>query len=124
MTARLRLWNRQLGTYPDRGPRYAYLALVVVSTIVLYYQSYVGGAVSPSVLAHFQISFRYYLTVIVISNAAGAVASLVAGLADRFGRANIVVLGLLVTSMATAFGIPSAPSPAAYTTWVALVGFM
>lgn len=119
-----RAWRRELYRYPSNRARWGYLVLVVVVTIVLYYQQYVGGAVSASVLAHFQISFRYYLTVIVISNAAGAVASLVAGAADRWGRANLVVGGLAVAAVVTAFGIPAATSATQYAVLVSVVGFV
>lgn len=90
----LRLFDRRLDHYPEGARRYGLLALVVLSTITLYYEQYVQGAVSPSVLTHFHISFRWYLSLIVVSNAAGAMASLFAGLADRWGRANLVVGGL------------------------------
>ncbi len=120
----IRLWHRQLDRYPERGPRFAYLAVVVLSTVILYYQQYVGGAVSPSVLAHFQMSFRYYLAVVVLASVAGALSSLLAGLADRWGRANLVVGGLLVASLVTAFGIPSAPDATVYAVYVAVVGFV
>lgn len=119
-----RLWDRQLHHYPDRRPRVGYLAVVVLSSIVLYYQQYVGGAVAPSVLAHFQISFRYYLTVVVIASLAGAVSSLLAGLADRWGRANLVVFGLLAASLITAFGVPSAPDAPWYAICIAAVAFV
>ncbi len=120
----IRIFRRQLDHYPPPGRRYAYLAVVVFSTIVMYYQQYVGGAVSPDVLAHFQISFRYYLTVVVIASVTGAVASLLTGAADRFGRANFVVFGLLVASLVSGFGIPSAPDSFVYAIWVAVVGFV
>jgi len=119
-----RLWRRELDHYPAAAPRAGYLVLVVVVTVVLYYQQYVGGAVSPSVLAHFGISFRYYLTVIVVANGAGALASLVAGLGDRVGRANMVVGGLLVAGLVTAFAIPAASSAAVYATLATVVGFV
>jgi len=118
------LWDRRLDHYPDPGPRYRYLAVVVLTTIVLYYQQYVGGAVSPSVLAHFQISFRFYLNVVVVASVCGAVASLIAGLADRWGRANLAVWGLLLASVITAVGIPNAPNATVYATLVAAVGFV
>lgn len=121
---RLRLWHRQLDHYPDTARRYRYLGVVVLATIVLYYQQYVGGAVAPSVLAHFQISFRFYLTVVVITSVAGAAASLIAGLTDRWGRANLVVWGLLAASVITTVGIPNAPNAMLYATYVAVVGFV
>lgn len=119
-----RAWRRELHRYPSNRARWGYLVLVVAVTIVLYYQQYIGGAVSASVLAHFQISFRYYLTVIVISNAAGAMASLLAGAADRWGRANLVVGGLAVAAVVTAFGIPAATTATQYAVLVSVVGFV
>jgi MFS family permease len=118
------LLDRRLNRYPEGRSRYLFLAVVVISSIVLYYEQYVQGAVSPSVLAHFQISFRYYLTVVVVSNAVGALASLLAGFADRWGRANLVVAGLLVASLVTAFGVPAAPGPLAYAALLAVIGFV
>jgi MFS family permease len=119
-----RLWDRRLGEYPAPAARYWFLAIVVLSTITLYYQQYVSGAVAPSLLAHFQITFRFYLNVVVISSVAGAVASLIAGLANRWGRANIVVGGLLVASLITAFAIPVASSAVVFATLVSIVGFV
>jgi MFS family permease len=121
---RRRVFDRTLAHYPDVAVRYRYLAVVVLSTIVLYYQQYVGGSVSPSILAYFGMTFRYYLTVVVISSAVGALSSLLAGLADRWGRANIVVFGLLAASLTTAFGIPNATSRTQYALFVAIVGFI
>lgn len=119
-----RLVHRQLDEYPDGARRYALLAVVVVSSIVLYYEQYVQGAVSPSVLAHFQISFRFYLTLVVISNTVGALASLLAGVADRWGRANLVVVGLLIAGVVTGFGVPAAPDTATYAVLLSVVAFV
>lgn len=116
----LRLFDRGLDHYPEGARRYGLLALVVLSTITLYYEQYVQGAVSPSVLTHFHISFRWYLSLIVVSNAVGAMASLFAGLADRWGRANLVVGGLLVHAVLTAVAIPAAPGALAYGVLVSL----
>ncbi|HVA43660.1 MAG TPA: MFS transporter [Acidimicrobiales bacterium] len=120
----LRLFNRTLSTYPGGGRRSAYLAVVVLTTIVLYYQQYVAGSVSPSILAYYQISFRFYLGVVVLSSVMGAVASLLAGLADRWGRANLVIWGLLAASLTTAFGLPSATTGHQYAAMAAVVGFV
>ena len=119
-----RLLDRRLDHYPVGARRYGFLALVVASTIILYYEQYVQGAVSPSVLAHFQISFRYYLTIVVISNAVGALASLFAGVADRWGRANLVVAGLLIHALVTAVAIPAAPNAATYAVLVSLAALV
>jgi hypothetical protein len=45
------LWRRQLDSYPDTRPRMTYLAIVVLATIILYYQFYIPGAVASSIIA-------------------------------------------------------------------------
>ena len=118
-----RLWRRELDHYPPTRRRYALLALVVLSSIVMYYQQYVSGSVSFRLLNYFQMSFRFYLTVVVISSVAGAISSLLAAAADRIGRANMVVVGLLAVGLVTFVGIPNAHSRTAFAVAVATVGF-
>ncbi len=121
---RLRLWDRQLDTYPSARARAGFLLVIVVTTIVLYYEAYVGGSVGPAILAHYQISFHFYLTVIVVSNVIGALASLLAARVDRWGRANLVVWGLLIASAATCFGVPSATNGYEFGVFASVVGFV
>jgi sugar phosphate permease len=96
---------------------------VVLCSIVMYYQQYVSGAVSSSILAYYQMSFRFYLTVVVVSSVAGAVSSLIASVADRIGRANMVVVGLLVVGVVTCFVIPVTTTKWSYAAAIATVGF-
>ena len=93
--------NRQLQHYPENGPRRAYLGLVVLITVALYYALYVGGGVAPLVMRETQMSFGYLVGILAIANALGAFASLLAGLTDRFGRARLVVWGLLLVGILT-----------------------
>ena len=116
------LFDREIHHYPSPKRRGVLLAIVVVATITCYYQQYVSGAVAPSILAHFDMSFRYYLTIVVISSIVGAFASLAASLGDRFGRANIVTFGLLGASLITVAGIPSATSKFQYGALFSLLG--
>src|SRR6185437_5209880 len=108
------LWQRQLDHYPHTRQRMTYLAIVVLATIMLYYQFYVPGAVSPSIIAQFGMTFPEYVYIIVVANAIGAFGSLAAGLADRWGRANLVAYGLVITALLVLFGVPNATSTAAY----------
>ncbi|MGF7233957.1 MAG: MFS transporter [Frankia sp.] len=105
-----RLWNRQLSSYPDTRARYTYLGIVVLAAIVLYYELYVEGSVAPSILRQYDMSFTYFIYIIAFGNILGAFASLVAGLADRWGRANLVAYGLGITAAITLFGLPNAGS--------------
>ncbi|GLY74178.1 MFS transporter [Actinoallomurus iriomotensis] len=104
-----RLWRRGLDRYPSTGSRYWYLAVAVFVTIILYYELYVAGGVAPLVLEHFKMSFIYYVNILVLANLVGAFGSLAAGLADRWGRANLVAYGLLVTGV-LALITPLAPN--------------
>jgi MFS family permease len=84
-----------------------YLAIVVAATIVLYYELYIAGAVSPSIIAGTGMTFPFYVYISVVGNAVGAFGSLAAGLSDRWGRANLVAYGLLVTGLLVLIGIPN-----------------
>ena len=104
------LWRRQLEAYPNTRPRLLYLAITVLATITLYYELYVVGSVSTLVLANLHMSFTFFVVILAVGNLVGAFGSLFAGLADRLGRANLVVGGLLVTGVLTAFVLPAATS--------------
>ena len=119
-----RLWDRKLHRYPENGPRSLYLGITVLATIILYYELYIAGAVATQIIAEFGISFTYFVFVSVIGNAVGAFASLFAGLADRWGRANLVVGGLLITGLLIALGLPNAPNAEVYTALFALLSFV
>ena len=116
------LWRRQLDHYPDTRPRMTYLAIVVLATIALYYAFYIPGAVSPSIIAHFGMTFSTYVYLIVIANAVGAFGSLAAGLADRWGRANLVAYGLVIVGLLVLFGVPNAPNTFTYGLLFAIIG--
>ncbi|MCP9620593.1 MFS transporter [Nocardia otitidiscaviarum] len=101
------LWRRKLPHYPDTGPRYWYLAVVVVTSVVLYYQLFVAGAVGNELIAYFGLTFRYFIGIFIIGAAFGAVASVVAGVIDRWGRANIVAWGAIICTLLTLFAVPA-----------------
>jgi MFS family permease len=104
------LGTRQLTSYPDTAARSAYLGLTVLITIALYYELYVTGSVSTLQLPALHMSFTFYVALLAFGNLIGAFGSLLAGLADRIGRCNLVVTGLLVTGVMTAFVLPDATS--------------
>ena len=93
------LWNRQLASYPDGARRLLYLGITVLATVTLYYELYIQGAVATQIIGDLGFTFRQFVFAIVIGNAVGAFASLGAGLADRWGRANLVVGGLLLSGL-------------------------
>ncbi len=108
------LWRRQLDAYPGTGRRVLYLAITVLATVTLYYELYVGGSVATLLLTNLHMTFAFYVVILAFGNLVGAFGSLFAGLADRWGRANLVVGGLLLTGVLTAFIIPAATSKWAF----------
>jgi MFS family permease len=119
-----RIWDRQLPLYPENRKRYSYLAIVVLATIALYYQLYVQFAVATPIITHYQMTFTFFVYVSVIGNAVGAFSSLVAGFADRWGRANLVIYGLLITGLLVTFVLPNAPNKWMFIVISALIGFV
>ncbi|MHA6761409.1 MFS transporter [Streptacidiphilus sp. PAMC 29251] len=124
ITASGGIWGRQLGRYPANGPRAAYLAIVVLATITLYYELYVSGSVATQIAADLHMTLVYLIGVSIVGNAVGALASVAAGLADRWGRANLVVYGLGVTGALVLFGLPNAQTKLQYLILFAFVSFV
>ncbi len=118
------LWHRQLDTYPDTVPRLGYLAITVLVTTTLYYQLYVQGSVSTLYLVKLHMSFPFLVYTVAIGNLIGAFGSLFAGVADRIGRTNLVVYGLLLTGLLTAFAIPASTSKWEFTVFSFLVSLV
>jgi ACS family D-galactonate transporter-like MFS transporter len=123
-SSRRRFWDRQLPHYPETGRRSLYLGITVLATVVLYYELYIAGAVATQIIAEFGMSFTFFVFVSVVGNLVGAFASLFAGLADRWGRANLVVGGLLVTGLIIAVGLPNASSKGVYMVLFAVLSFV
>ena len=75
----------ELDHYPSNGRRYLCLGIVVLATIVLYYQFYLAGAVAAGtngkngILVDTKMSFVYYVNIAVVGYILGAVASFVSG---------------------------------------------
>ncbi|HEY2042374.1 MAG TPA: MFS transporter [Jatrophihabitans sp.] len=125
-----RLWKRELAHYPSNGPRMVSLAIVVLTTIVLYYQFYLAGSLAAGtngkngIIPDLHMSFVYYVNISVIGYLCGAVASFAAGISDRYGRANIVTVGLLLTGLLCLIGIPLSHSKLAFAVVFILIGFV
>jgi MFS family permease len=118
------LVNRQLDRYPEVGPRTAYLGITVLATVALYYELYVAGSVSTLILEKLNISFGFFVVALAFGNLIGAFGSLLAGLTDRFGRTNLVVAGLLLSGVMTAFVIPATTSKWPFTIATFVVGLI
>ncbi|HUY63740.1 MAG TPA: MFS transporter [Acidimicrobiales bacterium] len=116
--------RRQLAHYPDRGRRFFYLGIVVLTTIVLYYLYYVEGAVTPLLLPSLHMSFRYFLYLLVISNAIGAFSAFIGGLSDRVGRANLTIYGTLAVGLVQLLAVPHVHTKFAFSVAYCVIGFV
>lgn len=65
----------------------------------------VGTADKNGVLVHYHTTFVYYVNVAVVGYILGAMASFLTGLADGYGRVNIVTYGLLIVGLPCLFGV-------------------
>ncbi|MGI9185721.1 MAG: MFS transporter [Solirubrobacteraceae bacterium] len=119
-----RLWNRSLYRYPSNTTRYLSLGIVIATTIVLYYELYLAGGVATNILRGLHMSFAYYVNVSVVGYLLGAAASVVAGLADRYGRANIVTAGLAVVGLLCLFALPNVHTKLAFGIVYVAIGFV
>ena len=118
------LWKRQLYRYPDTLPRLGYLAIVVLTTIMLYYLYYVEGAVTPLLLPYYHMSFQYFLYLLVVSNAIGAFSAFIGGLSDRIGRANLTIYGTLLVALIQLFAIPHITEKFWFAASYCVIGFV
>jgi MFS family permease len=118
------LWRRQIYHYPQTRNRMWYLGIVVAATIVLYYELYIAGAVSPNIIAGYGMTFPFYVYISVVGNAIGAFGSIAAGLSDRWGRANLVAYGLLITGLLVLIGIPNASGKWAFAILFCAIGLV
>src|SRR4051812_12305441 len=75
--------HRFLEHYPTNGWRIWYLALAVIATIMLYYESYVLSSVAPLILVSFKLSVSTYTFILLLSNLIGAVSAIFGSLSDR-----------------------------------------
>src|SRR5262245_44780588 len=60
ISAKTGIWGRQLARYPSNGPRAFYLGIVIIATIVLYYELFVQGAVATKLLTDLDMSLTYF----------------------------------------------------------------
>jgi MFS family permease len=112
----IRLWNRELQHYPASGYRIFLLAVVVLANIVFTWTVAAGSAATSVIFPHFGMTLGYYADLLVAAGIVGGLASYISSWGDRWGRANLVVVGLIINAVFALFAIPDAPSK----TWFAI----
>ncbi|KRC48968.1 MULTISPECIES: MFS transporter [unclassified Nocardioides] len=106
--------------YPSATTRAGQLAVVILVTVTTYYAVNVHGAVSTLIIDRFDMSLGFYVTVSILGNLLGAFASLATGVTDRFGRVDVVVVGMAAVALLTGLVIPAADTRGEYLTWSVL----
>ena len=124
VVAPVKKWSRQLERYPSDASRYWYLAIVVMIAVVLYYVYWEEGATLPLMLPFFHMSFRYFLLLVVVSNALGAFAAIAGGLADRVGRVNLCLIGTFVIGVVQLAVIPNVHSKGLFSLAYCVIGIV
>ena len=120
----------ELEHYPSGARRYLCLGIVVLATIVLYYQFYLAGAVAAGtggkngILVDTHMSFVYYVNIAVVGYVLGALASFATGVADKYGRVNIVTVGLVIVGLLCLLGIPLADSKVGFAIVFGAIGLV
>src|SRR5579885_1978145 len=107
-------FHRQLDHVPNAATRYTSLGLVVVVTVVGYYQFFIVSACGAKIIATFHMSSAYFVNISVIGSLAGAAVAYFAGVVDKVGRANVVVTGILTTSLLSLYAFPHTHSKVAF----------
>lgn len=101
---------RVLPQYPSTAVRVRTLAVTVLVTITLYYALYVKGSVAPLIIADFDMTLTFYVSISIAGSLVGAFAALAASRTDRVGRTGIVLGGTAVVTLLTLVVIPTAGS--------------
>src|ERR1700748_1823810 len=88
-----RLWRRDLPSYPTGGYRVFLLAIVVLANIVFTWTVAAGAAATTVIFPKYGMTLNYYSDLLVVAGVCGGVASYITSFGDRWGRANMVVIG-------------------------------
>ena len=118
-----RLWRRELPGYPAGGYRIFLLAIVVLANIVFTWTVAAGTAATPVMFAHFGMTLNYYADLLVVAGVCGGVAAYITSFGDRWGRANMVVIGLLVNAVFALWAVPDAPSKTWFSVFTCVLYF-
>ncbi len=116
------LMNRELTRYPRPTPRYLYLGVIIIASIILWYEYFVPTTVAQILLVRLHMSFRYLIFILVLSQLAGTGAAIAAQITDRIGRCWVVIVGLGIVSAIQAFVFPALNNKVELTVVLTVIG--
>ncbi|HYW90904.1 MAG TPA: MFS transporter [Gammaproteobacteria bacterium] len=117
------LRHRPLEQQPDPRTRQRNLALVLLTTIALFYQVFIVPAVAPALMRHYAMTFPQFADLLAVALAAGAFGSLLAGRSDERGRAGAVIAALGGASLLSLLALPAMPGVLSFGAAFAAIGF-
>jgi MFS family permease len=116
-----RLWHRDLRSYPTGGYRIFLLAIVVLANIVFTWTVAAGTAATTVTFPHFGMTLNYYSDLLVVAGVCGGLAAYITSFGDKWGRANMVVIGLLINAVFALWAVPDAPNKTWYSVFTCLL---
>ncbi|MCE5288774.1 MAG: MFS transporter [Nocardiaceae bacterium] len=116
--------RRELSLYPAPRQRAWYLLIASAVTVMTFYQTYVQGAVSTAIMRDFGMPLHVLVLASIAGNAVGAAGAWATGIADRIGRANLIVIGSLVASVLALVALPQAPNAGTYIFWYTAISLV
>ena len=116
-----RLWRRDLSSYPTGGYRIFLLAIVVLANIIFTWTVYAGNAATSVIFPHWGMTLNYYSDLLVVAGVCGGVAAYITSFGDKWGRANMVVIGLAINAVFALWAVPDAPSKTWYSVFTCLL---
>jgi MFS family permease len=116
-----RLWRRDLRSYPTGGYRIFLLAIVVLANIIFTWTVAAGTAATTVTFPHFGMTLNYYSDLLVVAGVFGGLAAYITSFGDKWGRANMVVIGLLINGVFALWAVPDASSKTWYSVAVCLL---
>jgi MFS family permease len=117
----IRLWNRELAHYPTGGYRIFLLVVVVLANIVFTWSVAAGSAATSVIFPQFGMTLGYYANLLVVAGVIGGLASYISSWGDKWGRANMVVIGLIINGVFAVFALPLAPNKTWFSIFLCLL---
>lgn len=104
------LWQRDLARYPTGSYRIFLLTVVVLANIIFTWTVAAGSAATTVIFPHWGMTLNYYSLTLVIAGICGGLAAYITSFGDKWGRANMVVVGLIINAVFALVAVPAAPS--------------
>jgi MFS family permease len=94
---------------------------VVLANIIFTWTVAAGTAATTVTFPHFGMTLNYYSDLLVVAGVCGGLAAYITSFGDKWGRANMVVIGLLINGVFALWAVPDAPNKIWYSVFTCLL---